>query len=670
MDTVPANPAVAAEILSLSDAAWATVSVNSRRSRNMRTIVALLIGALAAAQTPADVDRLEKALASHDTSQNRQAFQKALTTTDGVPLDQLLFARRALILWLIEHQPESKMFEEPFTLLWQHGRMGDPEGFEQAARLWEEQAARPGATAKTIADEALFFRETSPSQGLEILDRAAADHPGDPDLARARAILYVAQMAGVSGIGESNNRIRLVTNGTKRMLPSAARARAAIEASKDAYLLGAAGEFLTRTATLEIPGDATFGDDDAPALGERWLRRARELDPSDLEWNAPLGNAIRQRAQRTNDPTGKLRLFAEAYTLLPDNAKPGIRAEMAVAEFAAGDDASTERDARAMVDSPSSPFEYNLGQTLLGRVAVARGNVAEGNERLLASIKPPAKFKNPVFEPNMTLAQDVYDAGDHDAVVQFLEASSTVWKFDRGRIDRMISYVKKAPSVDLVQLSRQLPGNEMLRQPAPAFEATDRGGKTWTHEQLIGKVAVLEFGRAPLAEEVARGLGAILLQVRDDDTKRRFGVLTNPTVVVIDRQGNVTAYRSGAATQAEWRSEIESGLGRGSAPGILPAPKQADPMEGGHGKVSLAWEPIDGAESYVVEWDSRDEGGWIFDREHSVRVIPTRDASTVLEVAGFMRVRWRVYAVPKTGPSGAVSPWREVDGAPVTKIYK
>jgi hypothetical protein len=641
----------------------------------MRTIVAFILTPIAAAaQTPAEVERLEKALADHpDNGQTRQAFQKALTTTEGVPLDQLCAARRALILWLIEHQPESKMFEEPFTLLWLRGRMGDPEGFEQATRLWRDQASKPGATAKTIANAALFFRGTDPAQGLEILDSAAPDHAGDPDLARARGILYLAEMAGVSGIGESNNRIRLVTNGAKRALPLAAKARETIETSKDAYLVGAAGDFLTRTSTLEIPGDVTFGDDDAPALAELWLRRARELAPSDVEWNNPLGNAVRQRAQRTNDPTEKLRLLAEAYTLLPDNAKPGIRADMAVAEFASGDDASTERDARAMADAPSSPFEYNLGQTLLGRLAVARGNVTEAKDRLLASLNPPAKFKNPVFEPNMTLAQDVYDSGDHDAVIQFLEASRAVWKFDRGRIDRMISYVKKAPSADLVQLSRQFPGNELLRQPAPPFEATDLDGKTWTRDQLSGRVAALEFGRVPLAEKVSKDFaprGAVLLQVRDDDTKRRFGVLTNPTVVVIDGQGNVAGFRSGAATEADWRSEFESGFGRGTTPAILPAPKQTEPIAGEHGRVTLSWESIDSAESYVVEWDSRDESGWIFDRDRTLRVIPTRETSAVLDVTGFARIRWRVYAVPRNGPPGAVSPWRELEGAPVTKIYK
>jgi hypothetical protein len=152
---------------------------------------------------------------------------------------------------------------------------------------------------------------------------------------------------------------------------------------------------------------------------------------------------------------------------------------------------------------PKTAYPYNLAQTVLGRVGAAKGDLSEAKTRLIASITIPATIKNAVFEPNMTLAQDILDAGDREAVLQFLEASRTVWKFDRGRIDRMISFVNKAPSADLVELSRQFPGSEVIHRAAPAFEAADVDGKTWTREQLTGKVIALEFGKAPLAEKVA-----------------------------------------------------------------------------------------------------------------------------------------------------------------------
>jgi len=640
----------------------------------MRTIVAFIVTSLAAsAQTAADIDRLEKRLADHPTNlADRQALLRALANATTLPLEKVRASRRTQILWLIEHQSASQVFDEPIAQLWPRGRLGDPEGFAQAAQLWKEQISIPGESAKTIANAALFFNVTDRAQAFAILDAAAAEHPGDPELARARGILQAFTMLGVSGFDDTNG-LRYATLSAMRASPAASEARREIETSKDPHLIGAAGVVFSRAGPMVLPYDLTFGDDDVPALAERWIRRARELAPSSDEWNTGLGDALHLKAQRTLDPVEKLRLLRESYSILPENARRALPPEIATAEFAAGEDDAAERDAEALVDAPVSPNQYNLGETLLGRLAIARGNTNEAKERLLASLKPPAKFKNPVFEPNMTLAQDVYDGGDRDTVLEFLEASRAVWKSDRGRIDRMISFVKKAPSADLLQLSRQLPGNELLRHPAPAFEATDLSGDTWTREQLAGKVIALEFGVAPLAEKVSKDFaarGAVLLRSQDEDTRRRFEVLTSPTVVVIDRQGNVAAYRSGAATEVEWRNEFESGFGRGTIPVTLPAPKQGEPGEDSRGKAILTWEPVVNAESYVVEWDTRDEAGWIFDRDHSVRVIPTRETSVVIDSVGFTRIRWRVYAVPKNGPSGILSPWRELESGSVTKIYK
>jgi hypothetical protein len=161
-----------------------------------------------------------------------------------------------------------------------------------------------------------------------------------------------------------------------------------------------------------------------------------------------------------------------------------------------------------------------------------------------------------------------------------------------------------------------------------------------------------------------------MLQVDDPDTKRRFEVLTDPTVVVIDKQGNVAAYRAGAATEAEWKTEFDAGAGTGQGPFTLTVPRQIKVL-GQEGKTAtLAWLPVESAESYVVEWDSRDEKGWIFDRDKTVSVIPTRETSVTLDLTGFTRIRWRVLAVGRFGAPSSASAWREIEGIPVTKIYK
>jgi len=633
----------------------------------MRTIVAFIATALLGlGQVAPEIERQEQKIADHpDSVPERVALLNLLINRNvSLPAEKVRELRRLHILWLIEHHPDANnIFEQPQLLLAPRGRLADPAGSAEAAGLWQGLAREPGAKPAVIANAAIYLSAIDLPSALALLEK----FQDDPVLSRARGYVDGAAVLGLSGIGTF---APFSTSPAIRNSSEAKRARLEIDRSANPYLVGKAGTLLSR-GQIENPLDVILGDDDVPTLGERWLRRAIELAPPGDEWKPPLAQALQAKAGRTIDPKEKVRLLTEAGSLVVDAAKPGILTNLIAAEFDAGDDAAAERDAEQLLASaPKNANAYNSAQTILGRVAAAKGDLNEAKRRLIASITTPATLKNALFEPNMTLAQDLYDAGAKDAVIDFLEASRAVWKADHGRIDRMISFVKKAPSADLVRLSRQFPGIEVLRRPAPVFEAKDLDGNTWTREQLTGKVVALEFGKAPLAEKVSKDYttrGALLLQVQDEDTKRRFEVLTNPTLVVIDRQGNVSGYRSGDATEADWRSEFESGFGRGPNRVVsLAAPKQAETLDAGR----VSWEPVDSAESYIVEWDPRDEKGWIFDRERTVRVIPTRDTSVVIDLTGFARVRWRVYAVPRFGQPGIPSPWRELDGVPVTKIYK
>jgi hypothetical protein len=626
-----------------------------------------LISALAAAQNPADLERAEKTIADHpDVVQHRVTLLASLINP-GVPLppEKVRETRRRHILWLVEHHPEAPNFAEPALFLPDHGRLADPAGSAEATGLWKAIAADPGSKPEAVANAAIYLRALDIRSALAILD----GRPENPVFSRARGMVDGATVIGLSGLGRG---AQFGTSSAVRSAPEAKAARAEVDSSTNPDLVGKAGVVLaTVGAQIEAPFDLTFGDDDPVTLAERWLRRAIQLAPATEEWKAALGRALLAKSNRVSDPGEKMRLLREADSLATDASGPRVLSSLVLAEFDAGDDQAAERDSRRLLQiAGNNANVYSVAETVLGRLAAAKGDLNEAKARLTASIAMPDSIKNASFQPNMTLAQDLYEAGEKDAVIQFLEASRNVWKFDRGRIDRMISFVKKAPSVDLIQLSNQFPGAEVRGRPAPAFDARDPDGRTWTREQLAGKVVALEFGKAPLAEKVAKERGAVLLEIQDDDIKRRFEVLTNPTVVVIDREGNVAAFRAGPATEAEWRIEIESGFGRGPNPVVLPAPRQTDPGQPVGAKAMLAWEPVDNAESYVVEWDSRDEKGWMFEHEGTVRVIPTRDTSATLDLTGFTRIRWRVYGVPRFGQPGKESPWREIEGTPVTKIYK
>ncbi len=602
---------------------------------------------MAAAQTPQEIDRLEKAVAARPNDvPPRVALLNALTSHNvSLSPETVRDLRRQHILWLIEHHPEAaNIYAGSQLLLPARGRLADPAGSAEAVALWKGIAARPHVTADVLANAAIYLRALDPVFARALLDA----QPADPALSRARGLVDAAAVVGLSGLGQN---VQFATSQELRYSERANAARAEIEGSTDANLVGKAGVALA-SGQIEVPGDPSLADETL-AFAERCLRRAIELDPPGAEWKPILGQALRTKANRMLDPQEKTRLLAEALTLVGAPAKSGILQSLVLAEFDAGDDAEAERDANLLLaNATKNPNAYSAAETILGRIAAARGDLPEAKLRLRASVLMPNSMKNAAFQPEMTLAQDVYDSGDKDAVLQFLEASRAVWKFDRGRIDRMISFVKNAPAVDLTQLSRQFPGSEVLRRPAPAFTATDRDGKTWTREQLAGKVAALEFGSAPLAEKVARDLGVLFLRVHDDDVKRRFEVLTNPTVIVIDPQGNVSAFRSGQANEQDWRADFDSGLGKGPNPGALPAPKPiANHTEGD--RATLSWEPVEYAESYVVEWDPWGEQGWQFDRDKTVRVIPTRDTSAALDFMGFTSLRVARLCHAEIRPGGA-----------------
>ena len=300
---------------------------------------------------------------------------------------------------------------------------------------------------------------------------------------------------------------------------------------------------------------------------------------------------------------------------------------------------------------------------MLGRLAMAKGDAAGAKKLLIASVAMPEKYKTATLEPSMALAQEIYDSGDRATVLAYLEASRGVWKYDRGRIDRMIGFVKKAPMADLVQLSREYPGREIVNRPAPSFDGTDAEGNSWKREQLSGKVVTLEFGDTPVVDKVSKDLqGVVTLKVSDEATAKRFEVNTKPTFVVIDRKGEVVSVFAGEATEADARREIGRGMGETAAlpPNMSRTPAVMEEKIVAPGQVKIAWEEVENAESYLVEWDTKDEKGWVFDRDQSVRVIPTKEPSAVMDVKGFLGVRWRVASVPKYGRASEMSGWREI----------
>lgn len=662
----------------------------------MRTIVAFsCLAAVAAAQSSpaeiAQIETLEKGLgAKPDSAGARNQILQLLTdpnVTANLPVERVIETRRRHILWLIATHPEQRNnFLRASQLIPLRGPWADPEGYADSVRMWKERASRPGASAGVLASAAVYLKASDRPAALALLRAGLQDHPEDGALWRAVGMVDAAAMAGVTGPGD---RDQFAADPTLGDAPLAKLARKEVESSANAFLLGGAAQMLGGNL-IQNQGQLHFGDDDASSLAERWLRRAIELAPAEAEWKALLVPVLRLQASRSEDPRERARLLREAMGFLPQRDTPTALTELAKAEFESGDDEAARRDAQRAVEgavdvAKRNPQQaatlINRGNSVLGRIALAHGDLAQARERLRASLRfaAPASVNFGVAGPDLSLAEDLADAGERDAVIEYLEASRQFWPYDRGLAGHYIRSIqagkKREAFANFAHASA-----EIVNRPAPAFHLHDPGGQEWTLPSLAGKPSALLFWNAAcqscagqIAEfaKASAGTDLRLLAVNVGDSRAAvaafidknhvgatvlegggaiaaaYRVDTYPSLAVIDAHGRITQYQVGA--MARPGQTVEAALRSRIA-----TPVALEAMQGESGS-TLSWMPVPGAQSYVVEWEARDQTGWPSDRDGFLHVVPTRDTQVRVECSGAMR--WRVFAVG-SGVAGEATAWQ------------
>jgi peroxiredoxin len=665
----------------------------------MRTIVAFsCLAALAAAQTSqtesTQLQNLEQSLASKpDNAGARVQILQLLTVPtviDGLSYDRVVETRRQQVLWLIENHPEQRnvSLRAP-QMIPPRGPWADSEGYAESVRLWKERASRPGATTEVIANAAIYLKATDRVAARSLLDAALETHPADGALWRAIGMVDAAAMAGVTGPGD---RGQFAADAALTNSAEAKRARAEIESSGNAFLLGGAAQMLAGNL-IQNQNQLSLGEADAETMADRWLRRAISIAPSAEEWKAQLAPLVRAEANRAEDPRERSRLFSEAMGFAADRDKSTYLADVAKAEFEAGDDESATRDARRAVEAAAellkrNPFQAatltNAGNSVLGRIALAHGDAVEAKARLRASLEVADATDFRFAGPDMTLAGDLADAGELDAVLAYLESSRKFWPHDRGLLDHYVRSIKAGKKREAFA-NYPHPSSEIVNRPAPDFKLHELGGKEWTLKSIAGKPAALIFWNAScqtcagqIAEFAKAAAGSdvrlLAVNVGDSDpaveafveknhisatvlegsqaTAAAYRADTYPSVAMIDTRGRITQYQVGAVANPPQVLETAARPRVGKPVAIQ--------MEDTDRGVMLAWRPAPGAQSYVVEWEARDRTGWPSDRDGFLSVVPTSETHVIVPCAQAhcsSFVRWRVFAVG-FGGSGDASAWQ------------
>jgi thiol-disulfide isomerase/thioredoxin len=564
-------------------------------------------------------------------------------------------------LWFIEHHPEFVGLTRTPAII---ELKDDPEGHAEATRLWKEQASKPGVDPRVVANAVAFFQRTDLAAAFAVLEPASKVHPADPFLARARGELQILTMLGVTritGFGQVS-----ASSAALRKSPEAVKAREEIEASSDPNVLGAAGDALLRYAPSirqtfsQYSGpDPTLDQDKFRDWAEQWLTKAHESAPQEDLWTAGLIRAYERHTFGDAQPAEQVKWLRKADALATrDEQRGSFLPRLAMAEFEAGDLAAAERVAERLLKLTENPrirrpeFSH-FANTVLGRIALERNDTAAAKERLIASAKVEGPNVN--LAPNLTLAQDLLDAGERAAVLEFLEKCRAFWRYDQGRLDHLKT-VAKSPNGDL--LANWFPeGRQLIGRPAPAeFKS---GDPTVLSFQTDGCVACEENSRTldKLAKEFsARGVAFRSVDGRQERAMAAaYMIESYPSVVTIDREGKVAGYAIGNTPEVTLRREIDAAL-QGAPPraGVsLSAPIPRPAVEIANGKATLAWDAVEGAESYVVQWQSDRDGDF-------VRIVPTRETSALLDLPKGVTLRWRVQAVAPFGPPGKLSAWQDV----------
>jgi len=130
-----------------------------------------------------------------------------------------------------------------------------------------------------------------------------------------------------------------------------------------------------------------------------------------------------------------------AYAMTPANERslPTGLADMA---FDAGDLPKARAYAEQLLDlAKASPKTWDYGNAVhkgnlvLGRIAVREGRIVDAVGLLRASGETPGSPQLNSFGPNMSLAKDLLEQRETDAVLAYLEQCRVFWKMGGGMLD-------------------------------------------------------------------------------------------------------------------------------------------------------------------------------------------------------------------------------------------
>ena len=198
---------------------------------------------------------------------------------------------------------------------------------------------------------------------------------------------------------------------------------------KNAAVLGRAAAYLL------------LADSDAAAS---LYQRAEAAEPQNPEWSRQLGHlssmglAGKTGEEKQKSAHAGLVAYERSLANMDEEEREGLLPELAKVALEAGETEKARGYAAEMLasDSRGGWNAGNLvhhGHLVLGRIALREGDTKTAQEHLLAAGKTQGSPQLNSFGPNMTLAKELLEKGERQAVLEYFKLCGTFWK--RGNLE-------------------------------------------------------------------------------------------------------------------------------------------------------------------------------------------------------------------------------------------
>ena len=192
------------------------------------------------------------------------------------------------------------------------------------------------------------------------------------------------------------------------------------------------------------------------------LKKALDLNPTDSETASRLAESYEQERMLANSADQKTTLAQKALSIREHALQTADSEQrfyalgsLATDAIEAGETQKAQEYASELLQD-SEKFRKNwdygnavhMGNIVLGRVALQRGDIALAGQYLLAAGQTPGSPQLDSFGPDMTLAKELLEKGQRDVVITYLESCAKFWKMGGDKLQMWIATIKGGGTPD------------------------------------------------------------------------------------------------------------------------------------------------------------------------------------------------------------------------------